>query len=181
MNHSVLVGGLEDVEHGARKLHHRPLADRRTVQHAVLERLTFEELHHEVGGAFLRTARHDFVVEDLRYTRVLHLVGRVAFTEKSFAQILVPRDMRVQHLDRRAGAVAVLAGVHRGHGPHANQRFEGPLIAQQSAQSRAGCRFAIVFGQRATSLRRSLSRRLIEPSSAHLQLRGETRRGGRAG
>jgi hypothetical protein len=103
---------------------------------AALERLALEQLHHQVDLAVLG----DVVVEDRHRVAMADLVGRVTLGEEAPAGLFVAGVLRVQHLDRRASAVAVGPGVHRRHPADGDQRVEVPLAPQPppDAQVRLG-------------------------------------------
>ena len=95
--------------------------------------LAREQLHHEEYGAVLVHV----VVEHGHGAGVLDPVGHISLAEETRAHHVVVRGSRVQHLHRRALAVAVGGRVDARHPADAEQGVEVPLVSQHRADARA--------------------------------------------
>ncbi len=135
VDHAARVCRVQHVEHLGCDGEKLGLGERRAALEPVLQRLTVEQLHHDVGGALVGPRADDVVVEHLDGTRVLDLVGRVPLAQEPLAHLAVARQAGVQDLDGRAGAVAVPPLVDRGHAADAEHPLERPLLAEDGAHA----------------------------------------------
>jgi hypothetical protein len=100
VNDAARVGRTErarDLTNRAKRVVDRHRAD---AFQALVERFTFEQLHHEVGAAIDVVAK----VEDLDDAGVSDRRGGARFVEESRHDLLIERIGGVQQLDRRAPA-----------------------------------------------------------------------------
>ena len=133
-----LVRGLQHLEHLGGEIEELALAEDNAALQAILHRLALEQLHHQVRGAGVRSAGDDVVIEHLDDARVVDFVRGVPLALESLPHLLVARQLRVQHLDGRARAVAVAPGVHRGHPADADQPLQRPFVVEHAAYALDG-------------------------------------------
>ena len=118
-----LVGDLEDLAQ---------LKRIRGRLRVALERVAVEQLHHEVRRPVLGVR----VVEDTDHAWVLDLVREVALPQEARHQPRIGDELRVEHLQCRALAVAMGRPVDRCHAADPEQRIDPPLLVQQRSHAR---------------------------------------------
>ena len=98
----------------------------------VLDRGPLDAIHHEER----RPVLGDVVVHDLHDVPVLHPVRHVRLAEEALADDGILVERAVEDLDRELGVVPVRSGVDRRHPPHAQDRVEPVLPAQDHPDAR---------------------------------------------
>ena len=141
---TVLMRRGEDVEHRVHDLEQLALAELRRAGGSLLERLPFEQLHHEVGGALGRSALDDVVVQHLDDAAVRDAVRRVALAQEPLADLGDARELGVEKLHRGARAVAVAGGVDRAHPAGAEEVLERPFLVEDGSHTLLGPRIHAV-------------------------------------
>jgi hypothetical protein len=91
----------------------------------------FESLHDEERGSVLGRV----VVEHGHRSHVVDRVGGVAFTEKPRAELLVDRELRVQHLDGDALLIPMRGRKNDRHPAYPEHAVEPVLAAQHRSQA----------------------------------------------
>ena len=109
---------------------------------AVFERLTLEQLHHEVGQPVLG----DIIVDHPHYPGMIDRIGRVAFVYEALAHGRILSLLAVQQLQRSAALVTVGDEKHRRNAANAEHLVQAPLPAQRGAEPSIHARLEV--GQR---------------------------------
>jgi len=141
MNDLLLVSRLEHLErlqHDGRDGLQREPPSGRFGQ--PLHAVPFEQLHDDEGGPVLG----DIVVDGPYGARVLHLVGEVPFPKEPGSHLRTHRQLRVEHLDGKVGAVPVRCPVDHRHPADADHAGEPILAARDLAKPRAGTPLQVV-------------------------------------
>ncbi len=99
-----------------------------------LDRLPLEQLHDEEGPAVVG----DVVVEHGDRARMVHPVGEVPLAQEPGARVGAPRQVGVQHLDRKLFSVAMSGRVHGRHAADPENAVERVLALQERAHARGG-------------------------------------------
>ena len=125
------VCGGEDVEELIGDGEDRPRVKPLTAAlHEGLQPGPVQQLHDKERRPILS----DVVVHDEHRPRVLDRVGRVPLAQEASAHVLAHAQLRVEHLDRELGLVAVRRLEDDGHAADAQDAVEAVLAAQDGAE-----------------------------------------------
>jgi uncharacterized protein (DUF111 family) len=145
---------VQDLVQIVAELRHRQLA---YAAHTGAQRLAFEQLHHEEGRAGLVGA----VLQHLHRAGVRDAVRDVRFAQEALAHVVTQAHLRMEDLDGRDVAGAVVRCIHGGHASGAEQTLELPASADRLSDE--ACRQCFV----------RIHSRLSSPQCARAERRAE--------